>query len=302
MENVSRRFVDAYGGALRTEFGPSVREAILKAVKDAKPGHTLGRLRKALAQAALAATPPDFVVFDEFQCYRELFDPAANNQLARALLDGPEGGAPPPLLLLSATPYRFYAERWESGAGAQPHDEFFDIIEFLGGKSVRTSAQNKFRRFGDLLHAIGRLMPGERSGPMAEAREIKLALEKMLTPLMSRTERPVAPQVGDLQRPTLMEPHDLDVYRHFAQHVRDKFKGSAISYWMSVPLPGQALGDRYEISRGVDFPVSRSVPRLGVTNCFKAPKDGWGSAKLRALNAPAPASAIALPWVAPSLP
>jgi hypothetical protein len=302
MRNVSRRFVDAYGSALRTEFGHPVRDGILTAVKDAKRGHTLGRLRKALAHASLAATPPDLVVFDEFQCYRELLDPAADNQLARALLDGPEGRPPPPLLLLSATPYRFYAERWESGAGAQPHDEFFDIIEFLGGTAVRTSAQSKFRRFGDLLHAIGRLVPGERSGPMAEAREIKRALEKMLTPLMSRTERPIAPHVGELQRPTSMEPHDLDVYRHFAKHVQDKFKGSAISYWLSVPLPAQALGDRYQISRGVDFPVSRSVPRLGVTNCFKAPKDGWGSAKLRALSALAPASALALPWVAPSLP
>jgi hypothetical protein len=302
MKNVSRRFIDAYGGALRTEFGHPVQDAILKAVKNAKRGHTLGRLRKALARAALAETPPDLVIFDEFQCYRELLDPAADNHLGRALLDGPEGGSAPPLLLLSATPYRFYAERWESGAGAQPHDEFFDIIEFLGGTSVRTAAQTKFRRFGDLLHVIGRLAPGERSGPMAEARGIKGALEKMLTPLMSRTERPVAPHVGDLQSPTSIEPHDLDVYRHFAEHVQDKFKGSAISYWLSVPLPAQALGDRYQISRGVDFPVSRSVPRLGVTNCFKAPKDGWGSAKLRALNALAPANALALPWVAPSLP
>lgn len=302
MENVSRRFIDAYGGALRREFGHPVQDAILKVVKNAKPGHTLGRLRKALARAALAETPPDLVVFDEFQCYRELLDPAADNHLGRALLDGPEGGPAPPLLLLSATPYRFYAERWESGAGAQPHDEFFDIIEFLGGTSVRTAAQTKFRRFGDLLHVIGRLAPGERSGPMAEARGIKGALEKMLTPLMSRTERPVAPHVGDLQRPTSIEPHDLDVYRHFAEHVQDKFKGSAISYWLSVPLPAQALGDRYQISRGIDFPVSRSVPRLGVTNCFKAPKDGWGSAKLRALNALAPANALALPWVGPSLP
>jgi hypothetical protein len=301
MQNVSDRFVEAYGGALRTEFGYPVRDQIQKAVEGAKPRHTLGRFRKALAHAALSATPPDLIVFDEFQCYRDLLHPAADNPLARALLDGPEGGLPPPLLLLSATPYRFYAERWETGAGAQPHDEFFDIIEFLGGKSLRTAAQTKFKRFGDLLHAIGRLAAADRSGPMAEARNIKQTLEKMLTPLMSRTERPVTPHVGDLQRPTSMESHDLDVYRHFAENVGKRFKGSAIAYWLSVPLPAQALGDRYQISKGVKFPLSRSVPRLGITNCFKAPKEGWGSAKLRALNALAPASALALPWVAPSL-
>lgn len=302
IKNVSRRYVSAYGSALRTEFGHPVRDGILAAIKDAKHGHTLGRLRKALAEASLAAMPPDLVVFDEFQCYRELFDPLADNQLARALIDGPEGGSSPPLLLLSATPYRFYAERWETGPGTQPHDEFFDTIEFLGGKAIRTSAQNKFQRFGDLLHAIGRVVPSERSGLISEAREIKCALEDMLTPLMSRTERPVTAHAEDLQQPTSIEPRDFDVYRHFAKHVPDKFKGSAITYWLSVPLPAQALGDRYQITRGVDFPVSRSVPRLDVTTCFKAPKDGWGSAKLRILSALAPASALALPWVAPSLP
>ncbi|MGY4348924.1 hypothetical protein ACVWXM_005391 [Bradyrhizobium sp. GM7.3] len=301
IENVSQRFIDTYASALRAEFGFPVRDAVLAAVKKAKAGNVLGRLRKALARAALASMPPDLVVFDEFQCYRELLDPKADNPLARALLEGAEGGIPPPLLLLSATPYRFYAERWETEAGVQPHQEFFDIVEFLGGASVRTTAQKKFRRFGDLLHSIGRLPPEERTGPMAEAREIKRVLETILTPFMSRTERPVAMSVGDLQQETLMEPHDLDVYRHFAANVRDKFKGSAISYWLSVPLPAQSLGERYQISKGVKFPTSRSVPRLGVTNCFKTPKDGWGSAKLRALNALAPPAALALPWVAPSL-
>ncbi|MFX7739723.1 hypothetical protein ABTJ99_20160, partial [Acinetobacter baumannii] len=79
---------------------------------------------------------------------------------------------------------------------------------------------------------------------MAEAREIKRQLQTMLTPFMSRTERPIAMNVGDLQQPSSMEPHDLDVYRHFAANVRDKFKGSAIAYWLSVPLPAQSLGDR----------------------------------------------------------
>ena len=301
MENVSRRFIDAYASALRAEFGSPVGDGILAAVKNSKAGNVLGRLRKALARAALTSMPPDIVVFDEFQCYRDLFDAKVDNPLARALLDGAEGGTPPPLLLLSATPYRFYAERWETEAGVQPHQEFFDIVEFLGGASVRTAAQKKFRRFGDLLHAIGRLAPHERTGPMAEAREIKRQLQTMLTPFMSRTERPIAMNVGDLQQPSSMEPHDLDVYRHFAANVRDKFKGSAIAYWLSVPLPAQSLGDRYQISKGVKFPTSRSVPRLGVTNCFKAPKDGWGSAKLRALNALAPPASLALPWVAPSL-
>ena len=55
---------------------------------------------------------------------------------------GKDGAAPPPILLLSATPYRFYAERWESGGSAAPHVEFFEIVEFLGGAAVRAAGRS----------------------------------------------------------------------------------------------------------------------------------------------------------------
>ncbi|MBY5439343.1 helicase [Rhizobium leguminosarum] len=303
ISHVPQKFITAYGRALRTEFGTPARDTILKAITTTKHGQSLGRMRKALAQTALESTPPDLVIFDEFQCYRELLSPDDNNPLAKQLLCGKEGEKPPPLLLLSATPYRFYAERWETSAGIAPHAELFDLIEFLGGAKVRTEAEALFRRFGDLLHLIGRLPPQSPSAPIDEARTIKHKLEALLTPLMSRTERPVTPHPSEPPpRPVPIEAHDLDVYRHFTDHVAPKLAGSAISYWLSVPLPAQALGDRYQISRGIDFPATRSVPRLGVTNCFKLPKDGWGSAKLRALNALVPTEALALPWMLPSLP
>jgi hypothetical protein len=302
INHVPRHFISSYGRALRAEFGTPARENILRAIATTKYGQSLGRMRKALAQAALEAAPPDLVIFDEFQCYRELLSPSADNPLALKLLCGSDGESPPPLLLLSATPYRFYAERWESGAGIAPHAELFDLIEFLGGSAVRAEAEIDFRRFGDLLHVIGRLPVEGRSTAIVEAQQIKRRLEALLTPIMSRTERPPSQHPSEPPpKPVQIEAHDLDVYRHFTDHVSPKLAGSAIAYWLSVPLPAQALGDRYQISRDIDFPATRSVPRLGVTNCFKPPKDGWGSAKLRALNALVPTDALALPWVLPSL-
>lgn len=302
MAHVPRAFIDSYGRALRAEFGTPAREAILNAIDPARPGVSLGRMRQALAQAALGAAPPDLVIFDEFQCYRDLLNPGADNPLARQLIEGVDGKPSPPMLLLSATPYRFYAERWETAAGVQPHAELFDLIAFLGGAAVGREAEVLFRSFGDLLHLIGRLGPETPSSTIAEARDIKQALEGVLGRLMSRTERPVVPHAGALpQRPTPIQPHDLDVYRHFATHANGRIAGSAIAYWLSVPLPAQALGDRYQISRDIDFPAVRDVPRLGATTCFKPPKDGWGSAKLRALNALLPPESLALPWVLPSL-
>ena len=301
-DNVSGVFKAAYGRALRSEFGTPARETILRAIETSKPGQSLGRMRKALAHAALDSAPPDLVIFDEFQCYRELLSAGADNPLARQLLEGKEGEGPSPILLLSATPYRFYAERWENGTGAAPHVEFFEIIQFLGGAAIRAEAEAQFRRFGDLLHLIGHLPLDSRQSVIDEAQTLKHRLENLLAPLMSRTERPVSAQLGESEPYSVkIEPHDLDVYRHFTDHVSPKLAGSAFAYWLSVPLPAQALSDRYQISRDIDFPATRNVPRLGVTNCFKPPKDGWGSAKLRALNSLVPTEVLALPWVLPSL-
>ncbi|WBO21775.1 DEAD/DEAH box helicase family protein [Sphingomonas abietis] len=303
--HASAAFKAAYGRALRQEFGKAARDAILQAANDSKiaDGHTIGRMRKALAQASLDAATPDLVILDEFQCYRELLDAGADNPLARQLLEGKDGASPPPILLLSATPYRFYAERWETGAGTAPHVELFDLIAFLGGADVRSKAEAHFRRFGDLLHVIGRLPVDGRQPAIDEAQGIKQQLEVLLTPLMSRTERPAARETTEPPpKPVRIEPHDLDIYRHFAAAVPKNLRTTAIAYWLSVPLPAQALGDRYQITRGREFPATRSVPRLGVSTWFKPPKDAWGSAKLRALADIVSTEALALPWMRPSLP
>lgn len=303
IDHVPRAFIAAYGRALRAEFGTPARAAILGAIATTRPGQSLGRMRRALAQAALEATPPDLIIFDEFQCYRDLLTAGPDNPLGQRLISGVNDRPPPPILLLSATPYRFYAERWEVTAGVQPHVELFDLVDFLGGPGVRQEAETLFRRFGDLLHQIGRLDPDARETPVAEAHHLKATLEGLLRPLMSRTERPVPQQpVGSRGRPPQLQPEDLDVYRHFVTHAKPKMTGSAIAYWMSVPLPAQALGDRYQISRQIHFPAARKGAWLGATTCFQPPRAGWGSAKLRALNTIAPPETLALPWALPSLP
>lgn len=303
-EHASAAYKTAFGRALREEFGKPARDAISQAANNPNiaDGHTIGLMRKALAQAALDSATPDLVILDEFQCYRELLNAGADNPLARQLLEGKDGSSPPPILLLSATPYRFYAERWETGAGPPPHVELFDLIAFLGGTDVRSEAEVQFRRFGDLLHVIGRLPVESRQPAISEAETIKHRLEALLTPLMSRTERPAARESsGPPPKPVQIEPHDLDVYRHFTAAVPKNLKTATIAYWLSVPLPAQALGERYQITRGLEFPATRDVPRLGVTTWSRPPKSAWGSAKLRALGEIVPTDALALPWMLPSL-
>ena len=297
-------FKRSYGRALGEEFGKPVCETISQLANDEKAssGHTIGRMRKALAQAALDSARPDLVILDEFQCYRELLDACADNSLARQMLEGKNDSSPPPILLLSATPYRFYAERWETVVGRAPHVELFDLIAFLGGAEVRAETEAQFRRFGDLLLKIGRLPVESRGVVIDEAKTIKHRLEMLLTPLMSRTERPTARERSEpLPNPLRIEARDLDIYRHFTTEVPQRFKAATIAYWLSVPLPAQALGERYQITRGVKFPAMRSIPRLGITTWSRPPKEGWGSAKLRALGDILPTDALALPWMLPSL-
>lgn len=303
-EHASAAFKSAYGRAIRAEFGCAARKTISQDANDGgvSASYTIGRMRKALAQAALDSVRPDLVILDEFQCYRELLDERANNPLARQMLEGKNGSSGPPILLISATPYRFYAERWETGADGAPHEELFDLIAFLGGADVRSEAEALFLRFGHLLHAIGHLPAKSRGAAISEAKKIKDLLEKLLTPLMSRTERPAARESSEPPaKPVGIEPLDLDVYRHFVAGVPKNLKTAAIAYWLSVPLPAQALGDRYQITRGVEFPAVRRVPRLGITTWSKPPKEAWGSAKLRALGEILPTDALALPWLLPSL-
>ncbi|MEO7679096.1 MAG: DEAD/DEAH box helicase family protein, partial [Sphingomonas sp.] len=95
---VPRTFVDAYRTTLVREFGYDARKRIVKAANSGKPLHVLASLRRPLAEACLLATPPDLVIFDEFQRYRDLLAPTADDRLVRTLLGGKTGRGPAMLL------------------------------------------------------------------------------------------------------------------------------------------------------------------------------------------------------------
>lgn len=300
------RLAPVFAKALRAEFAPlSVMEAVVKGVD--RPYALIARLRRALAEASLAANPPDLVILDEFQCYRRLLFPEACDRLASQLFGRDAAlSRRPAVLLLSATPYRSYAERWEAGPGDQPHREFFEIISFVAGEAAGAATAAAFERFGETLQALGRLRTGsDHSALLAEARTIKSTLEGLLRPHMSRTERVVRDdgnahplESGQVD----LRGTDLDAYRHFAAPISERLRSSAMAYWLSVPLPAQALGLAYQISRGVTFGSQAWAPKISSSRLYATPVDGWGSAKLRRLHDIADPDALALPWVAPSLP
>jgi hypothetical protein len=302
---VPRRFVDAYRKTLVATFGHGARKRIVAAAEQSTHSlKVLSQLRRPLAEACLLATPPDLVIFDEFQRYRELLSPAPDDRLVQALLQGANGKGPA-MLLLSATPYRLFGESWKNAGGGQAHEELFELIGFLGGATVRSEAEELFGRFGSILRRIGEERDGPIDEPLLEsARSVRARIHALLRPLMARTERHEGGQAleGTVCPELDFIPTDVHVFRHFAAPLAARLKTAALPYWLSVPLPAQALGKRYKISKDIAFRPDRTVPTLGLQRRTPPGKPGWGSAKLRALSTVLPVDQLALPWVAPSLP
>lgn len=305
--------------ALAIEFCQPVRRQLdLAAYGDAelnirplKPGTFVGRLRRALALATLRHQPPDLVILDEFQRYRQLLDDSEADPLLKALLD-PEGAdAKPAILLLSATPYPHLATRWEEARGMLAQKELLKLVGFLAGPEVSDRASTLFGDFGDRLRDIAAQDDAnhpELAGMVAEAGRLRNALRTLLTPVMSRTERdsvtsrdPLAGTRSLRAEPTV---EDFQVYRHLVESFPDKMRYEALPYWSSVPLPAQSLGPRYAAWKKAKI---KAVPKAlahmtpARRNKFAVPSS-WPDAKLRALSGIAPPKSLSLPWVAPSLP
>jgi hypothetical protein len=313
--NLVRRFRQA----LAMEFGVPVRPMLEQAafgyternIKAHKPRHFVGRLRRALALTTLRHQPPDLVILDEFQRYRQLLDEGNGDPLLKALL-GPDGAdTRPAILLLSATPYPHLATRWEEARGVLAHKELLQVIEFLAGPDVSDRAKTLFADFGDRLRDIvahGHTNHPELEAKVAEATKLKNALRTLLTPVMARTERDSVastdPLAGTCQLPAEPTVEDFQVYRHLAESFDEKIRYEALPYWSSVPLPAQSLGPRYAAWKSAKIKAAPKKPARMTRdrrNKLDAPVS-WPDAKLRALSGIASPKLLALPWVAPSLP
>ena len=324
VKNAKIKFADWPAGlrqrfreALAAEFGKPVRAMLDLAVhgdtgreiSPLTPTKFVGRLRRALALATLRHQPPDLVILDEFQRYRQILDEKDTDPLLKALLK-PEGSADPPaILLLSATPYRLLSTRWEEARGVLAQAELLELIEFLAGPNVRDCAKTLFSDFGDKLRDIAAHAVSSRPKlqvEVAEAAKLRDELRALLVPILSRTERNSVAS-GDLLANTeflYADPssEDFRVYRHLVESFTEQMRYAALPYWSSVPLPAQSLGPRYSAWKRAKIKAAPKLTRMTRErrNKLNAPT-AWPDAKLRALSRIASPKLLSLPWVAPSL-
>lgn len=304
-----RSFVRAFKAALIEQFGAPIKVNLPKESKRETPGRFVGRLRRALAHTVLIAHPPDLVILDEFQRYREMLSTEnRSDPLIRALF-GQKGLHQPALLLLSATPYKLFATRLEENRGAEANQEFFDLLEFLGGDrgaNLKSEAQAAFAQFGRVILSIAKNHGSteDKARLVVEASTLRDGLQGMLAPYISRMER--EPTSDDSARTqelnASLDPADIRAFRHLAASFKPEHAWFALPFWLSVPLPAQALGLRYMAWRDATIRHDASLVKLTVDarNSYALPRS-WPNPKLRALEPVTSTESLALPWVAPSV-
>lgn len=303
----------AYRKALTAQLGRGVAAKLTQGANSGLDAAFITGLRLALAHAALLLAKPDLIIFDEFQCYRDLvFAPhAPDDHVRRTLIDGPDD-RPPAMLLLSATPYRLADDR--KGNGATAHAEFHELLGFLGGAPLKAKSERSLERFRHLVMQIAECSEDVIPEALAaEAHEVRSEIEADLAPVLSRTER--HDPVDDADRTTReisagLADDDLDLFRALAEGVsvpgvdrsdRSGSRSDALAYWLSVPLAAQALGPSYKFWTNGSFKTAGRAPRLTRANRFDRPPDGWGNPKLRGLGEIVGMDSLSLPWTAPSL-
>ena len=321
-------FRSAFRNALRSEVGlqpgQHLPPRIRALMQNGERLELVAAVRSALAIAALEQVRPDLVIFDEFQRFRDLLDEAPNaeddtkseadhstikdaaaSRVLRALRgDGVRHR--PALLLLSATPYAPYRGRRECGTYADAAADFFLLVNFLygGGQKGQKVAQRARSLFDTVSEEL------RRGAPLSDrAQSARGDLVELLTRVMSRTERP-RQTVDDAMhngtdgicRAPLL-PADISVFRHLKDCLHSDNLGWAVPFWQSVPLPMQALGNRYQAWRNADaVPPIAGAALTPVSRRHLKTISPWPHPRLRALLEVLPLKQLALPWVPPSLP
>lgn len=143
----------------------------------------IGRLRMAMAHAAVDSLAPDLVILDEFQRFKDLFDeqaaglPAETKRLAQRVLASKRTKT----LVLSATPYKMYTLPAEPD-GDDHYQDFQSTVRFLAGADEAERIQSDLSRIRQGM--LTRTPEG-----LAEAVTAKDDAGTRLRRVMCRTER-----------------------------------------------------------------------------------------------------------------
>ena len=214
-----------------------------------KRAQWLGEIRRLLAGVCLKSLRPDLVILDEFQRFRHLLDkeePAG--ELASDLFDYASGSARARVLLLSATPYKYFTLHDEDGENH--YDDLLKTIRFLSEESV-PAIKAALDEYQDALLRLD----GQSS--QARAMQAKARLEALLRPMMVRTERlaVTTDREGMLTERDMcsspLEPTDVAACLDLERIAEALGAPDAVEYWKSSPYVLNFM-ESYELKRALE--------------------------------------------------
>ncbi len=269
----------------------------------------IGRLRGLVAHAAIRALEPDLVILDEFQRFKKLLDPDADEAgLAQALFDQPTAR----VLMLSATPFKMYTLPDEP-EGDDHYDDFFATLRFLAGADGPVRPGEIAADLRTMRHAI--LSDGAES----IGRQARDRVEVGLRRLMTRTERVAVSEEGDgMVREVsavgaTLEAGDVRAFRSTDAIARVVDRHDVFEYWRSAPYLFNLM-DKYQVKRKLRAAAERNDPDLRAALTGADGLLDWdvirryealdpGNAKMRGLvHDVLDRDAWQLAWLPPSLP
>lgn len=270
----------------------------------------IGAVRAELAAVCIEALEPDLVIFDEFQRFPKLLDSSdEDSMLARSLFEQPNIR----LLMLSATPYRLWADALEDPSGVGHYEEFLRTVKFLHRDDAEQLAALKedLRSFNVL---ISRAVQAEGAAQETLA-ACRTRIEQSLSMVMSRTDRVPATEGRDAMvrsRPTTVVPNTADFMAYAGLHrvAHEVKEPDMLEYWRSAPYPLSFLSGykvRERLQAALRTPSDTLISALGVNGLFmpaswQAAADIPNARTRHMAQELIDAGMHRIPWVPPSLP
>ena len=197
----------------------------------------IGALRAELAEVCLEALEPDLVVLDEFQRFPQLMDSTdEHSRLAQQLFTHDNVR----LLMLSATPYRLWADEAQDPSGTGHYKEFISTISFLQleDREKKARLEADLRSFNLLVRQV---VQGDKEAPQ-RLRVCRRSIEAQLSLVMSRTDRVSATadrdaMVRTCQASVMPSAADFIAYAGMRCVATELEQPDMIEYWRSAPYP-----------------------------------------------------------------
>jgi len=269
-----RRFHEALDGrpdlqqrleAMAMAFARIDGSAAQEAAKEAN--QLTADLRNLLARVCIHSVQPDLIILDEFQRFKELLvtgdaELTPEVELAQQLFSyrTPEDRRVA-MLLLSATPYRMFTTRNESGGSGFDADDhytdFLQTLEFLVDDATRFSALKA------ALHQYRHELVRAASGAPHDMASARTQLRSLLLRVMCRRERVGSTEERDGMVRETRQPAQLrsaDVKGYLAMEtLREHLDGSdLIELWKSAPYLLNFC-KRYEFKASFDARADRAA-------------------------------------------